>query len=240
LHRLKAGGDPVMHFYETFLAEYDPQKREARGVYYTPLPVVSYITRSVNILLKEKFNKKEGFADKSVTLLDPAAGTLTFLANAILLVKEEISKGKIAGAWQQILKNHVLKNFCAFEFLMAPYIIGHLKISLLLEDLGYKFQKDDRFPLYLTNTLDLSDINQAIDPFVAALSEEAIAAKKIKSEVPILVIMGNPPYSGHSKNIGDWISNLIEDYKKVDGKPLGEKNPKWLQDDYVKFIRFGQ
>jgi len=240
LHRLKAGGDPIMHFYETFLAEYDPKKREARGVYYTPLPVVSYITRSINILLKEKFSKKDGFADKSVTLLDPAAGTLTFLANAILLVRDEISKGKMAGAWQQILKNHALKNFYAFEFLMAPYIIGHLKISLLLEDLGYKSQKDDRFPLYLTNTLDLSDIHQAVDPFVAALSEEAIEAKKIKSQVPILVVMGNPPYSGHSKNIGDWITNLIEDYKKVDGEPLGERNPKWLQDDYVKFIRFGQ
>lgn len=240
LHRLKAGGDPIMHFYETFLAEYDPKKRESRGVYYTPLPVVSYITRSINILLKEKFDKKDGVADKSVTLLDPAAGTLTFLANAILLVKEEVSKGKMAGAWQQTLKNHALKNFYAFEFLMAPYIIGHLKISLLLEDLGYKTQKDDRFPLYLTNTLDLSDIDQAVDPFVAALSEEAIEAKKIKSQVPILVVMGNPPYSGHSKNIGNWITNLIEDYKKVDGKPLGEKNPKWLQDDYVKFIRFGQ
>ena len=241
LHREKAGGDPIMHFYETFLAEYDPKKREACGVYYTPLPVVSYITRSVNILLKEKFAKKNGFADKSVTLLDPAAGTLTFLANAILLVKEEIDKGNMAGGWQQVVKGHILKNFYAFELLMAPYIIGHLKTSLLLEDLGYKSGKDDpRFPLYLTNTLDLRDVAQVEAPYVAALSKEAIDAKKIKSEVPILAIMGNPPYSGHSKNIGEWITNLIEDYKKVDGRPLGERNPKWLQDDYVKFIRFSQ
>lgn len=240
LHRDKAGGDPIMHFYETFLAEYDPKKREARGVYYTPLPVVSYIARSVNILLREKFAKKDGFADKTVTLLDPAAGTLTFLASAILLAKEAIDKGTMAGSWQQIVKNHILENFYAFEFLMAPYIIGHLKISLLLEDLGYRFSKGDHFKLFLTNTLDLREVGQAVDPYVAALSEEAIEAKKVKSKVPILVIMGNPPYSGHSTNVGEWITNLIEDYKKVDGKPLGERNPKWLQDDYVKFIRFAQ
>ena len=240
LHCEKAGGDPIMHFYETFLAEYDPKKRKSRGVYYTPLPVVFYITRSVNILLKEKFSKKDGFADKSVMLLDPASGTLTFLAQAISLAKEEVDKGAMSGAWKQIVKNHILKNFYAFEFLMAPYIIGHLKISLLLEDLGYKISNNDRFPLYLTNTLDLRDVKQSVDPYVAALSEEAIEAKKVKEQIPILAIMGNPPYSGHSKNIGEWITNLIEDYKKVDGKPLGEKNPKWLQDDYVKFIRFGQ
>lgn len=240
LHRDKAGGDPIMHFYETFLAEYDPKKREARGVYYTPLPVVSYIARSVNILLREKFAKKDGFADKTVTLLDPAAGTLTFLASAILLAKETIDKGAMAGSWQQVVQNHILENFYAFEFLMAPYIIGHLKISLLLEDLGYRFVKKDRFKLYLTNTLDLREVGQAVDPYVAALSEEAVEAKKVKSKVPILVIMGNPPYSGHSTNVGEWITNLIEDYKKIDGKPLGERNPKWLQDDYVKFIRFAQ
>ena len=110
LHREKAGGDPIMHFYETFLTEYDPKKRKARGVYYTPLPVVSYITRSINIILKEKFNKKNGLADKSVTVLDPASGTLTFLANAILLAKEEVDKGKMAGAWQQIVKNHIFRD----------------------------------------------------------------------------------------------------------------------------------
>jgi hypothetical protein len=239
LHQKTGGDDPLIHFYETFLKEYNPKEKEQRGVYYTPLPIVSYITRSINILLKEEFEKSEGFANKDVTLLDPCSGTLTFPVNAIRIAKEEIDKGPIAGAWSDIIKNHILKNYYAFELLMAPYIIGHLKISLLLEDLGYEFKNSDRFPLYLTNTLDLSEIEQTTIPYIAGLSEEAREAMKVKKNIPILIIMGNPPYLGISKNVGIWITNLIEDYKYVDGKHFGEKKH-WLQDDYVKFIRFAQ
>lgn len=239
LHREKGGDDPLMHFYETFLAEYDPKKRKARGVYYTPLPVVSYITRSINILLKEKFGKPLGFASEGVTLLDPASGTLTFPASAIAITKEEIDKSPNAGSWPQIVKNHILKNYYAFELLMAPYIIGHLKVSLLLEDLGYKMENGERFQLYLTNTLDLSDVEKSTLPFVAGLSEEAEKARVIKKDTPVLVVMGNPPYSVSSANLikeNSEYKNLYESYKEIVRKE--EKNIQPLSDDYIKFIAF--
>lgn len=235
LHLIAAGGDPLMHFYETFLAEYDPKKRKARGVYYTPIPVVSYIIKSVNEILKKTFKKKEGFSNRSVTVLDPASGTSTFIVKTILSAKEEIDKGSIQGAWKQIIKNHILKNFYAFELLMAPYVIGHLKISLLLEDLGYKFDKTDRIPVYLTNTLELRDVKQAVDPYVAGLSEEAIEAKKIKEKVPIQVIIGNPPYSVSSANKSEFIEREMNVYKE---DVRDERNIQPLSDDYIKFIRF--
>src|SRR3972149_2065815 len=234
------GKDPIVHFYETFLAEYDPKTREKRGVYYTPEPVVSYIVRSLHHILKEYFNKKDGFANQSVTVLDPAAGTLTFLAEAAKLAMEEFTSKYGEGKKTGFIKEHILKNFYAFELMMAPYAIGHLKMSFLLEELGYGLHGDDRFKLYLTNTLEMEELAQTELPGMASLSEESHLAGKIKKEQPILVILGNPPYSGHSTNIGDWISNEIKVYYQVDGKPLREKNPKWLQDDYVKFIRFAQ
>jgi len=234
------GKDPIVHFYETFLAEYDPKTREKRGVYYTPEPVVSYIVRSLQHILKEHFNKKDGFASQSVTVLDPAAGTLTFLAEAAKLAVEKFTSNYGDGAKEMFIKEHILKNFYAFELMMAPYAIGHLKMSFLLEELGYKLQADDRVKLYLTNTLEMEELAQTELPGMASLSEESHLAGEVKKEMPILAIIGNPPYSGHSTNIGEWISNEIKAYFQVDGKPLGEKNPKWLQDDYVKFIRFSQ
>jgi len=241
------GKDPIVHFYETFLAEYDPKTREKRGVYYTPEPVVSYIVRSLHYILKEHFNKKDGFASQSVTVLDPAAGTLTFLAEAAKLSVEEFTSKYGEGARENFIKEHILRNFYAFELMMAPYAVGHLKMSFLLEELGYKLQSDDRFKLYLTNTLQMEELAQTELPGMASLSEESHLAGKVKKETPILVILGNPPYSGKSANINPWINKLLKEdieglqsYYKVDGKPLGEKNPKWLQDDYVKFIRFAQ
>ena len=246
------GKDPVVHFYETFLAEYDPKTRETRGVYYTPEPVVSYIVRSLHHILKERFGRADGLASNSVTVLDPASGTLTFLAEAAkLAVKEFVSKyGE--GDKEGFIKEHILENFYAFELMMAPYAVGHLKMSFLLEELGYRLKKDDRFKLYLTSTLEMEELEQTSLPGMASLSEESRLAGKVKKEQPILVILGNPPYSGHSANKGEWIGRLLKEgythkngikdngYYQVDGKPLGEKNPKWLQDDYVKFIRFGQ
>jgi hypothetical protein len=193
------GKDPIIHFYETFLAEYNPT------------------------------GKKEGFADGSVTVLDPASGTLTFMAEAAKLAVDEYVSKYGEGGKKSLIKDHVLKNFYAFELMMAPYAIGHLKMSF-----------DDRFKLYLTNTLEMEDLEQTALPGMRSLSEESHFAGAVKKETPILVIMGNPPYSGHSANKGDWISNEVREYYTVDGKPLGEKNPKWLQDDYVKFIRFAQ
>ena len=246
------GRDPIVHFYETFLAEYDPKTREKRGVYYTPEPVVSYIVRSLHHVLKEHFKRSDGLAGETVTVLDPAAGTLTFLAEAAKLAVEEFVSKYGEGAKANFIRDHILKDFYAFELMMAPYAVGHLKMSFLLEELGYKLQQDDRFKLYLTNALEMEELAQSELPGMVSLSEESHLAGKVKKETPILVILGNPPYSGHSANRGKWIDDLLkkgytvangskdEGYYTVDAKPLGEKNPKWLQDDYVKFIRFAQ
>ena len=234
------GSDPIFHFYETFLAEYNPQERERRGVYYTSEPIVSYIVRSLNIILKEKFEREDGFATQSVTVLDPAGGTLTFLADAAKLAVEEFVSKYGEGSKAKFIEDHILKHFFAFELMMAPYAAGHLKMGYLLEELGHKLSGDERFQFYLTNTLEMEELAQTSLPGMASLSEESHLAGKVKKERPILVILGNPPYSGHSANKGDWVRDQIETYKVVDGKPLGEKNPKWLQDDYVKFIRFAQ
>jgi predicted helicase len=234
------GSDPVLHFYETFLSVYDPATREKRGVYYTPEPVVSFIVRSLHQILKDKFNLADGLASNNVTLLDPAGGTLGFLAKAVEIAVEEIEKKYGKGAVETFIKEHILQNYYAFELMMAPYAIGHMKMSFLLEELGYRMEDDERVKYYLTNTLEMKELEESKFPGMSSLSHESHEAGKIKKRVPILVILGNPPYSGHSSNTGEWISDVIKEYYQVDGKPLGEKNPKWLQDDYVKFIRFSQ
>ncbi len=239
-YREGKGSDPVLHFYETFLSVYDPETREKRGVYYTPEPVVSFIVRSLHQILKDKFKMSDGFASKDVILLDPAGGTLGFLAKAIEIAVEEWESKYGKGAVKAFLKEQVLQNYYSFELMMAPYAIGHMKMSFLLEELGYRMEDDERVKYYLTNTLDMKELEETKFPGMSSLSTESHEAGKVKKQVPILVVLGNPPYSGHSSNVGEWISEEIKEYYKVDGKPLGEKNPKWLQDDYVKFIRFSQ
>lgn len=234
------GSDPIVHFYETFLAQYDQAEREHRGVYYTPEPVVSYIVRSLHGMLKTDFGKRDGLASEGVTLLDPAAGTMTFIAHAAQQAVAEFDAKYGKGSREDFIRRHVLKHFYAFELMMAPYAIGHLKMSFFLEELGHHLADDERVPFYLTNTLDNEELDQSRLPGFSALAEESRLAGIVKKQTPILVILGNPPYSGHSTNIGDWIRDLIETYKQVDDKPLGERNPKWLQDDYVKFLRFAQ
>ncbi len=239
-YREGKGSDPIVHFYETFLAQYDPAERERRGVYYTPEPVVGYIVRSLHGILKTDFGKRDGLASDGVTLLDPAAGTMTFIARAAEQAVAEFEAKYGKGGRADFIRRHILKTFYAFELMMAPYAVGHLKMSFFLEELGHRLTDDERVPFYLTNTLDNEELEQSRLPGFSALAEESRLAGKVKKQTPILVIFGNPPYSGHSTNMGEWIRGLIETYKQVDGKPLGEKNPKWLQDDYVKFLRFAQ
>ena len=250
LHRFYTEGkgrDPIVHFYETFLSEYDPKLREKRGVYYTPEPVVRYIVRSIHSLLKSHFAKDDGLASEDVTILDPAAGTLTFPAEAIKVAIEE-HKGKYgSGSIHNLIKHHILPHFYAIELMMAPYTVGHLKISYLLAEHGYELSEDERFKLYLSNTLEPDIPLQTELPISHDISEECALANKVKHQDPILVIMGNPPYSGASENSNTWTESLLktdldgaQSYYTVDGKPLNEKNPKWLQDDYVKFLRFAQ
>jgi len=234
------GSDPIVHFYETFLAQYDPAERERRGVYYTPEPVVGYIVRALHGLLQTEFGKAEGLAAPDVTLLDPAAGTMTFVARAAQQAVTEFTARYGTGARGDFIRQHILQHFYAFELMMAPYAVGHLKMAFFLEELGHRLADDERMPFYLTNTLDDLELDQSRLPGFAALAEESRLAAEVKKQTPVLVILGNPPYSGHSSNTGTWITGLIDDYKQVDGAPLGEKNPKWLQDDYVKFLRFAQ
>jgi predicted helicase len=229
------GKDPVVHFYETFLSEYDPKTRAMRGVYYTPEPVVSYIVRSLHSILKEQFKRPDGLASNTVTVLDPAAGTLTFLAESAKLAVDEFVSKYGEGGKENFIKEHILKNFYAFELMMAPYAVGHLKMSFLLEELGYRLQKDDRVKLYLTNTLEMEELAQTELPGMVSLSEESHLAGRVKKGQPILVILGNPPYSVSSVNKSDFIEQEMEVYKK---DVREEKNIQPLSDDYIKFIRF--
>ncbi len=272
--------DPIVHFYETFLSQYDPRLRELRGVYYTPEPVVSYIVRSVDYLLRQHFDCPDGLADTSmvsysyidedlkqrtkrsprVLLLDPACGTGTFLYAIIDSIRESYRKSGNAGMWSAYVREHLLTRLFGFELLMTPYAVAHLKLGMQLAALdlpkeeranwAYDFQSDERLGLYLTNTLEqvLGRSKLLLGSFI---SDEANQAAKVKQDYPVMVVIGNPPYSGHSANKGEWISDLLHgddgrsgtkkgNYFEVDGKPLGERNPKWLNDDYVKFIRFAQ
>jgi len=246
-HRTGKGRDPIIHFYETFLATYDPEIRERRGVYYTPETVVGYIVRSIHSILKTHFGLADGLASEEVKLLDPAGGTLTFIAEAIRLAANEFKEKYGEGGLHRWISKHILADFYAFELMMAPYAIGHLKMGFVFDELGYKMADDERFKLYLTNTLEMEEIEQVAIPGLSSLSEESHLAGKVKKEQPLLVILGNPPYSGISANINEWTERLLKEdidgtqsYYKVDDQPLGEKNPKWLQDDYVKFLRFAQ
>lgn len=248
--------DPVVHFYETFLAAYDPEKRKVRGVYYTPEPVVSYIVRAIDHFLKERFGRPWGLADHNTLILDPACGTGTFLHAVIALVYDTILAQGQAGGWRAYVPDHLLPRVYGFELLMAPYAVAHLKLGLLLKDKGYDFPPGQRLGVYLTNTLEEGLKQTEVLPLAGFITEESNTAAGIKKEKPIEVILGNPPYAGHSANaslrrevdpatgkektVRTWIGQLIEDYKIVDRQPLGEKASKWLQDDYVKFLRWGQ
>jgi len=245
--RRKGRRDPVVHFYETFLAEYDPKMRKKRGVYYTPDEVVSYIVRSIDWLLKEKFGLKRGLADESkihvngkdthkVLILDPAVGTGTFLFEVIDQVYRKFKRQK--GMWSAYVREHLLPRLFGFELQMAPYAVAHMKLGLQLAETGYDFESDERLGIYLTNTLEEAE-ETSRTLFAQWLSDEARAANKVKKDLPIMVVIGNPPYAGISANQGDWINSLLAPYREIDGEPLGERKV-WVKNDYVKFIRFGQ
>jgi predicted helicase len=250
--------DPIIHFYEDFLAEYDPALRKARGVWYTPAPVVNFIVRAVDDILKTEFDLLQGLADNSkitikvdaqgkkieqevhrVQILDPATGTGTFLAEVVKLVHKKFEGQQ--GIWSNYVETHLLPRLNGFELLMASYAMAHLKLDLLLTETGYKPTKDQRFRVYLTNSLEEHHQDTGT-LFANWLSTEANEANRIKRDTPVMCIIGNPPYSGESANKGEWIMNLMEDYKKEPGgkEKLNERNPKWINDDYVKFIRYGQ
>ncbi len=249
-HRQINQDDIIIHFYETYLKAYNPEQRDLRGVYYTPASVVSYMVRSVDLILKDKFGIKEGLIDGSVKILDPATGTGTFLDQIIKFIHQNYKHRDNLEKWNEYVKGNLLPRLFGFELMMAPYAVAHLKLGLELQGTGYTFNTSERLKVYLANTLDKLEYKDA--HYDSSLLEnnyfarESIEAENLKKNNDILVIIGNPPYSGHSANDSKFfpgIGGLIQDYYQSDGvslKDQGERNTKWLQDDYVKFIRFAQ
>jgi predicted helicase len=244
--------DPIIHFYETFLSEYDPKLRKARGVWYTPAPVVNFIVRAVDDILKTEFDLPQGLADSSKTkikvdvqgkkteqevhkvqILDPATGTGTFLAETIKHIHKKFEGQQ--GIWSNYVETHLLPRLNGFELLMASYAMAHLKLDLLLTETGFKPTTNQRFRVYLTNSLEESHPDTGT-LFANWLSTEANEANHIKRDTPVMCVIGNPPYSVSSSNKSDWIEKLTADFKK----DMVERNIQPLSDDYIKFIRFGQ
>lgn len=244
--------DPIIHFYETFLSHYDPRLRKARGVWYTPSPVVDFIVRAVDDILKSNFSLAQGLADHSkvklkidlqgkkveaevhrVQILDPATGTGTFLSETIKHIYNKFKSQQ--GIWSNYVESHLLPRINGFELIMASYAMAHLKLDLLLKETDFKPTNNQRFKIYLTNTLEESHPHTGT-LFANWLSSEANEANRIKRDTPVMCVIGNPPYSVSSSNKNAWIDSLMSDYKR----DLNEKNIQPLSDDYIKFIRYGQ
>ena len=257
--------DPFLHFYETFLAEYNPKLRKSRGVYYTPEPVVNFIVRAVDDILQTRFGLAQGLADTSkivievdiptsasmseqgenkkskqeihkVQILDPATGTGTFLSNIVQYIYQTRFANQ-KGIWPEYVRSDLIPRLNGFEILMASYAMAHTKLEMVLRDTGCDID-NRRLRIFLTDSLEEHKHDKGA-MFSQWLAAEAKAADSIKRDTPVMVVIGNPPYSAISFNKGIWISNLIEQYKYIDGKHFGEKKH-WLDDDYVKFIRYGQ
>ncbi|UOQ95933.1 N-6 DNA methylase [Hymenobacter sp. 5317J-9] len=255
--------DPFLYFYETFLGRYNPALKKSRGVYYTPQPVVRFIVRAVDEVLRRDFGLAEGLADTAKTtvdilvpeikygkatgksvkakkevarvqVLDPATGTGTFLAEVVRHIHASLGGG--AGFWNQYVEQHLIPRLHGFEIMMASYAMCHLKLGLLLGQLGYKSQQPTppRLSVYLTNALEESHPDTHT-LFASWLSDESNLANTIKRDAPVMVVLGNPPYSSSSTNKGEWILNLIQDYKRG----LNERKIN-LDDDYIKFIRYAE
>ena len=242
--------DPVIHFYEDFLNEYDHDLRKKMDAYYTPLPVVEFIIRSVDYILQKEFNLPNGLADTSklpnnehrVQILDPAVGTGTFISTAIRAIYKHLKEQGQIGRWPSYVHHDLLPRLHGFELMVTPYTIAHLKVSIALRETGFKYFNETktgktRLRVYLTNSLEQSETQQDLFSFGLAdsIAQEAKEAGKIKNETPIMVVIGNPPYSVSSQNKGKWILQLIKDYKTG----LGERKIN-LDDDYIKFIRFSE
>jgi predicted helicase len=250
--------DPIIHFYETFLSAYDSELRKARGVWYTPHSVVNFIVRAVDDVLIKEFDLPQGLADTSkikikvdvqgkkvekevhrVQILDPGTGTGTFLTEVIKQIYKKFEGQQ--GIWSNYVDTHLIPRLNGFEILMASYAMAHLNLDLLLTETGYKSTNNQRFRVYLTNSLEEYHPDTGT-LFTSWLSTEANEANRIKRDTPVMCIIGNPPYSGESANKGKWIMSLMRDYKKEPGGKvkLKEKNSKFINDDYVKFLRYGQ
>lgn len=269
----KDNKDPIIHFYEDFLKEYDSKKKMDMGVFYTPRPVVQFIVRAVDELLKTEFGLVKGLGDTSkvkvrtkelyraknstkaeqlkdgalvevekeyhkVQILDIATGTGTFLNEVIEHVYKSFAGQE--GRWEAYVKEHLLPRLHGFELMMASYTIAHLKLGMTLVDKGVS-TLDERIGVYLTNTLEEPKdyANQhTLFGFMDAIAEESKNASRIKTEYPVMCVIGNPPYSSTSQN-KEYRDNNV--YKvEPGGKQKLQEKRNWLDDDYVKFIRFAE
>ncbi|GAA9357150.1 DNA methyltransferase [Helicobacter pylori] len=289
--------DPYLHFYETFLSAYDPKLREKKGVYYTPDSVVKFIINALDSLLKTRFKDaplglKSALDNENIKLLDFATGTGTFLLEAFrkALEMRKTSDGGISTKEDKY--QNLLKQFYGFEYLIAPYAIAHLNLSQAFkEEFKKPLKENDVLKIILTNTLIQPSEIAAYRGLNPIFETELLNAQDIKKDENILIITGNPPYSGASSNEGlfewevkatygiepkfqtieieknikltdkiktllkniqtqkqgdksvkntnkDALKNLKQIYSKY--KLQDEQNPKWLLDDYVKFMRFAQ
>ena len=252
----EAGGrdDPLIHFYETFLRHYDPKKRKSRGVYYTPEAVVDFIVRAADDSLRNDFNL-DGLADSSkikitvgpkdkreekeihrVQILDPATGTGTFLARTIRRVFDSFASNK--GMWPEYARDDLIPRLHGFEYMMSAYAICHLKLGLVLAETGAPLSNGGRLGVYLTNSLEFADrdYGKGASALIPYLAEEGRRADQVKRDAPVMVVIGNPPYSISSLNRGEWIGELLGSYKE----DLEENTINSLNDDYIKFIRFAE
>ncbi|WP_240659581.1 type ISP restriction/modification enzyme [Helicobacter pylori] len=283
--------DPYLHFYETFLSAYDPKLREKKGVYYTPDSVVKFIINALDSLLKTHFKDaplglKSALDNENIKLLDFATGTGTFLLEAFRKALEMRKTSDGGTSTKEDKYQNLLKQFYGFEYLIAPYAIAHLNLSQAFkEEFKKPLKENDALQIILTNTLiQPSEIvtSRGLSPI---FEKELKSAQEIKKDENILIITGNPPYSGASSNEGlfewevkatygiepefqtietkknvkltDEIQTLLDNIQKQKEsgsknalkelkslhskyKLQKEKNPKWLLDDYVKFMRFAQ
>ena len=257
--------DPMVHFYEDFLREYDAGLRKERGVWYTPIQVVKFIVGAVDWALQNRFGLADGLADASTTeieveeatthgkklahkvrktvhrvqILDPATGTGTFLAEAVRNVKARFAGNE--GMWPGYVEKDLLPRLNGFELMMASYTMAHVKLDYVLNETGAKPTGRERFRVFLTDSL--SDWHKELPGglFAAALGAEQQGADEVKRDIPVMVVMGNPPYSGISQNNGEWIAKKVDDYKvEPGGKVKLQERKHWLNDDYVKFIRLAE
>ncbi len=283
--------DPYLHFYETFLSAYDPKLREKKGVYYTPDSVVKFIINALDSLLKTRFKDaplglKSALDNENIKLLDFATGTGTFLLEAFRKALEVRKTSDGGTSTKEDKYQNLLKQFYGFEYLIAPYAIAHLNISQAFkEEFKKPLKENDALQIILTNTL-IQPSEIAADRGLQPIFEKELkSAQEIKKNENILIITGNPPYSGASSNEGlfEWevkatygiepefqtietkknikltdeiqtLLNNIQKQKESGSKDAlkelknlhskyklqKEKNPKWLLDDYVKFMRFAQ
>jgi len=238
----------VLYFYEPFLKAYDPELRKDLGVWYTPPEIVKYQVERVDRVLREELNITDGLADEHVFVLDPCCGTGAYLVEVLKRIHKTLEEKGTSALTAQNVKEAARKRVFGFEILPAPFVISHLQLGLMLRTLGAPLNAEgnERAGVYLTNALTgwepLEDPKTLL-PY-PELKEERDKANKVKQEVPILVIIGNPPYNAFAGTSPEEEGGLVEPYKE--GLTKSVKKGGWgikkfnLDDPYIRFYRIAE